>query len=215
MTIKVLIVDDHQITREGLRSMLEQESGMQYLGEAENGRTAVKLARNLNPDVIIMDVCMPELNGIVATSLILSELPNIKVIALSMLSDRRHVLNMLRAGASGYLLKYCSFRELAQAIRLVLANRTYLSQEITDLLVADYATLPTSWNSIDSPNLSLRESEVLQLIAEGKTTTQIANHLYLSVKTIETHRQNVMQKLNIRTIAGLIKYAIREGLTSA
>jgi len=215
MSIKVLVADDHQITREGIRSMLEQENGMELLGEAEDGRSAVKLARDLNPDVIIMDVCMPEMNGIVATSLIRSEFPNIRVIALSMLSDARYVLKMLRAGATGYLLKYCSFKELAQAIRTVLANRTYLSQEITDILVADYGTHSVYRDSPDSPNISLRESEVLQLIAEGKTTAQIAYSLHVSAKTIESHRQNIMQKLNIRSIAGLTKYAIREGLTSA
>jgi DNA-binding NarL/FixJ family response regulator len=215
VSIKVLIADDHQIIREGIRSMLERENGMEILGEAKDGRSAVKLARDLKPDVIIMDVCMPEMNGIVATSLIRSEFPDIKVIALSMFSDARYVLKMLRAGATGYLLKYCSFKELAQAIRMVLANRTYLSQEITDILVADYGTHSAYSDSPDSSNLSLRELEVLQLIAEGGTTAQIADSLHVSVKTIETHRQNIMQKLKIRGVAGLIKYAIREGLTFA
>ena len=215
MTIKVMIVDEYQITREGIRSMLERESGMELLGEAEDGRSAVKLAKELNPDVVIMEVCMPEMNGIIATSHICSEFPNIKVIALSMLCDKLYVLRMLRAGARGYLLKYCSFKELAQAIRTVFANKTYLSQEVTDILVKDYGTSSASCNSPDSPNLSLRESEVLQLIAEEKNTNQIANSLHVSAKTIGSHRQNIMQKLNIKSIAGLTKYAIREGLTSA
>jgi two-component system, NarL family, response regulator NreC len=215
MSIRVLVADDHQITREGIRTMLEKETGMELLGEAKDGRAAVEMVKELNPDVIIMDVCMPEMNGIVATSLILNEFPKIKVIALSMLCDKQYVLKMLRAGASAYLLKDCAFKELTQAIRMVLTNRTYLSPDVTDILVADYGTTPAPNNSADSHKLSLRESEVLQLIAEGKTTAQIASRLYVSIKTIETHRQNIMQKLNINSIAGLTKYAVREGLTSA
>jgi two-component system response regulator NreC len=214
MNIRVLIADDHRITREGIRSLLAREIGIELLGEAEDGRSAVKMAKELNPDVVIMDVCMPEMNGIVATSLICSEFSNIKVIALSMLCDKHYVLKMIRAGATGYLLKHCSFKELAQAIRAVWANRTYLSQEVTDLLVADYKAPSASCNSLNSPNLSLRESEVLQLIAEGKNAAQIANNLHVSLKTIESHRKNIMGKLNIHNIAGLTKYAIREGLTS-
>ncbi len=215
MSIRVLLADDHQIMREGIRSMLERENDIELLGEAEDGRSAVKMARELNPDIIIMDVCMPEMNGIIATTLIRSESPNTKVIALSMLSDKRLVLKMLKAGATGYLLKYCSFRELSRAIHAVLANKSYLSQEVTDILVADYGTPAPTCDSPDDPRLSLRESEVLQLIAEGRTTAQIADSLHVSAKTIETHRQNIMQKLDVRSIAGLVKYAVREGLTSA
>ena len=215
MRIKVIVADDHRITRQGIRSLLEKEADMEILGEAKDGRSAVKLAKELNPDVIIMDVCMPEMNGIIATSLIHSEFPNIKVIALSMLCDKRHVFKMLRAGATAYLLKHCSLNELTQAIRAVSANRTYLSQEVIDILVAECGNPSANRHSVDPPDISIRELEVLQLIVEGKTTAQIAKNLYLSTKTIETHRQNIMQKLNINTIAGLTKYAIREGLTSA
>lgn len=215
MRIKVMVADDHQLTRQGIRSLLEREKDMEILAEANDGRSAVNLAKELNPDVIIMDVCMPGMNGIIATSLIHAEFPNIKVIALSMLCDKRHVFKMLRAGATAYLLKHCSFKELTQAIRAVSANRTYLSQEVTDILVAECGSPSGHRDSLDSPDISIRESEVLQLIAEGKTTAQIAKNLYLSTKTIESHRQNIMQKLNINNIAGLTKYAIREGLTSA
>ena len=214
MAIKVLIVDDHRITREGIRSMLEREPDMKVLGEAEDGRSATRMARELGPDLIVMDVCMPDMNGILATSVILGEFPKIKVLALSMLADTRVVHNMLRAGASGYLIKDCSFTELVRAIRMVMANKTYLSPGIMDVVVKDYVRPPSYSDSPSSSNLTIRESEVLQLVAEGHSTSQIAKSLYLSVKTIETHRQKIFSKINTKGIAGLTKYAIREGLTS-
>jgi DNA-binding NarL/FixJ family response regulator len=214
MAIKVLIVDDHRITREGIRSMLEREPDMKVLGEAEDGRSATRMARELGPDLIVMDVCMPDMNGILATSVILAEFPKIKVLALSMLADTRVVHNMLRAGASGYLIKDCSFTELVRAIRMVMANKTYLSPGIMDVVVKDYVRPPAYSDSPSSSNLTIRESEVLQLVAEGHSTSQIAKSLYLSVKTIETHRQKIFSKINTKGIAGLTKYAIREGLTS-
>jgi len=215
MSIKILIADDHQIMREGLRTMLEKEHDLLVVGEAEDGRMTHRLARELAPDVIIMDVAMPDLNGIEATRQIVADLPTVKIIALSMHDDRRFVLNMLKAGAAGYMLKDCAFKDLSKAIRMVMANKTYLSDEIAGIVVKDYLASSTPSGSSAFQLLSPREREVLQLIAEGKTSALIADSLHISVKTVETHRQQIMVKLKIRSIAELTKYAIREGLTSA
>jgi DNA-binding NarL/FixJ family response regulator len=214
MSFNVLIVDDHRIIREGLRCMLEKEHDIKVVGEAADGRVAQRLARDLTPDVIIMDVNMPELNGIEATRQIAAELRGVKIIALSMYEDQRFVLNMLKAGAAGYMLKDDAFKNLAKAVRMVVANKTYLSQEISDLLENNGRTWSISSESTDFQLLSCREREVLQLVAEGKTSNQIADSLHISVKTAENHRQQVMVKLNIKGVAELTKYAIREGLTS-
>ena len=215
MSIKVLIADDHQIMREGLRSLLEKENDIQVLGEAEDGRMIQRMARELLPDVIIMDVAMPDLNGIEATRQIVAELPAIKIIALSMHDDRRFVLNMLKAGAAGYMLKDCAFKDLAKAIRVVMTHKTYLSPEVADIVVKDYLSTPQPPESSAFNLLSPREREVLQLLAEGKTSALIGESLHISIKTVETHRQQIMVKLKIRSVAELTKYAIREGLTSA
>jgi two-component system, NarL family, response regulator NreC len=215
MSIKVLIADDHQIMREGLRTMLQKEPDIQVVGEAEDGRMVQRLALNLTPDVIIMDVAMPDLNGIEATRQIVAALPGVKIIALSMHDDRRFVLNMLKAGAAGYMLKDCAFKDLAKAIRMVMSHRTYLSHEVADIVVKDYLSSTNSKESSAFQLLSPREREVLQLIAEGKTSALIGESLHISIKTVETHRQQIMVKLKIRSVAELTKYAIREGLTSA
>jgi two-component system response regulator NreC len=194
--------------------MLEKEPDIKVVGDAADGRMAQLLARDLAPDVIIMDVNMPELNGIEATRQITAELRGVKIIALSMHEDRRFVLNMLKAGAAGYMLKDDAFKNLAKAVRMVAANKTYLSREISDLLENDCRSLSTFLESADFQLLSCREREVLQLVTEGKTSNQIADSLHISVKTVETHRQQVMEKLNIKGVAELTKYAIREGLTS-
>jgi two-component system response regulator NreC len=215
MSIKVMIADDHQIVREGLRAMLEKEHDIKVVGEAVDGRMTERLARELAPDVIIMDVAMPDLNGIEATRQIVAELPGVKIIALSMHDDRRFVLNMFKAGAAGYMLKDCAFKDLAKAIRVVMAHKTYLSHEIADIVVKDYLASSSPTESSVFQLLSPREREVLQLLAEGKTSGQIADNLHISVKTVESHRQQIMIKLKIKSVAELTKYAIREGLTSA
>jgi two-component system, NarL family, response regulator NreC len=214
MSIKIVIADDHQIMREGLRSMLEKEPGIKVVGEAEEGRTTLRLARELAPDIIIMDVAMPDLNGIEATRQIVAEFPAIKIIALSMHDDRRFVLNMIKAGAKAYLLKDSAFKELVEAIRVVVSNKTYLSSEIADIVVKDYLASTTSGEASAFSLLSSREREVLQLIAEGNTSNQIAEHLHISIKTVETHRAQLMAKLKARSVAELTKFAIREGLTA-
>jgi len=214
MSARIIIADDHKIVRDGLRALLEKDAGIEVIAEAEDGRMAVRIARQLVPDVVIMDIGMPDLNGIDATRQIVSEVPGVKVIALSMHSDRRFVAQMFKAGASAYLLKDCAFEELSRAVKAVLANQTYLSPEITGPVMEDYvrhlAKADVSGFSILTP----REREIIQLLAEGKTSRQIAAALNVSVKTVETHRQQIMSKLNVHSVADLIKYAIREGLTS-
>jgi two-component system response regulator NreC len=212
--VRVLIADDHKIVREGLRSMLEKEPWIEVVGEAEEGRMTLRLAQELTPDIIIMDLAMPNLNGIEATRQIVAEFPKIKVIALSMHSDRRFVLNMFKAGAKGYMIKDCAFKDLAHAIRVVVANQTYMSNEIADIVLKGYLASAAFEKSSAFELLSPREREVLQLLAEGKTSSQIAETLHVSVKTIETHRAQLMAKLEVKSIAELTKYAIREGLTT-
>jgi len=214
MAIKVLIADDHQIVRQGLRTLLEREPDLEVVAEAENGRSTVRLARESHPEVIIMDVAMPDMNGIEATRQIISEMPKVKVIALSMYADRRFVANMLKAGASGYLLKDCASEELVRAIRVVLTHKTFLSPGVADIVVKDYVQAPLGSEVSAFSVLSNREREVLQLMAEGRSTNQIAECLHVSVKTVETHRQQMMQKLKMHSVAELTKYAIREGLTT-
>jgi DNA-binding NarL/FixJ family response regulator len=214
MNAKILLVDDHKIIREGLRSLLEDQLGLEVVGEAENGRKAVQLSRDLGPDVVVMDISMPDMNGIEATRQIVTDLPGVKVIALSMHSDRRFVTGVLGAGASGYLLKDCAFEELADAIRTVLAGEVYLSSGITGIVVRDYLNQLSSTETSTPDALTAREREVLQLLAEGLATKQIAASLHVSVKTVETHRRQIMERLNIYSVAELTKYAIREGLTS-
>jgi two-component system response regulator NreC len=213
-TIRIILADDHRIVRQGLRILLEAEPDMEVIAEADNGRKVLRQAQELIPDVIIMDLSMPELNGIEATRQILSGAPEVKVVALSMHSDSLFVLNMIKAGASGYLLKDCALEELVKAIRTVVSHKTYLSPGVSDIVIRDFVTGWQTTNSSAFSVLSAREREVLQLMAEGKTTNQIADGLCVSVKTVEAHRKQVMTKLGIHSVAELTKYAIRQGLTS-
>ena len=214
MSIRILLADDHKIMREGLRSLIEKNPDMEVVAEAENGRTAVQLVRRLRPDVVIMDVGMPDMNGMEATRRIIDQLPGVKVVALSIHSDKRFVAGMLSAGASGYLLKDCAFEELEHAIRATIGYRIYLSNGIAGIVVEDYVRHLQKADSSAFSVLTVREREVLQLLAEGKTTKQIAFNFNVSVKTIETHRRQIMDKLDVHSIAELTKYAIREGLTN-
>jgi DNA-binding NarL/FixJ family response regulator len=209
---RVLLADDHRIVRDGLSALLRAEKEVDVVGEAEDGRTAVHLARELKPDVVIMDIGMPDLNGMDATRQIIEAVPKTRVIALSMHSDRRFVEGMLRVGASGYLLKDTAFELLIRAVQTVISGRTYLCPGITGVVVDDYVSRSADSNR-PHDLLAPREREVLQLLAEGKTTKQIAMLLSVSAKTIETHRSRVMRKLGLHSVAELTKYAVREGLT--
>ncbi len=214
MSIRIVLADDHKIMREGLKALLEKQQDVEVIAEAETGLEAVRVAQKLKPDIVIMDIGMPGLNGIEATRQIVAEVPGVKVIALSMHSDKRFVIEMLKVGASGYLLKDSASEELTSCIRAVAANQPYLSPKITDVVLKDYLSTLSKAEPSAFSVLTAREREVLQLIAEGKSTKQIAFALHVSVKTVETHRQQMMEKLNLRSIAELTKYAIREGLTS-
>ena len=214
MKTRIVLADDHRIMREGLKSLLNEESDMEVVGEADNGRRAIEMVEEIVPDVVVMDIGMPELNGIEATRRIVLDHPDTKVVALSMHSDRRFMAEILKAGAAGYLLKDGAFDELAGAIRTVIAKKVYLSPRIADVVVEDYVRhLPRNEPSAFAA-LTPREREVLQLLAEGKATKQAAACLHVSVKTVETHRRQIMTKLDIHSVAELTKYAIREGLTS-
>lgn len=214
MTTRIILADDHKIMREGLRALLEKQTDFEVIDEAENGLDAVQLTKRLRPNIVIMDIGMPGLNGIEATRRIAADVPSTKVIALSMHSDKRFVIEMLKAGVSAYLLKDSASEELTSAIRTVLSGKPYLSPRITDVVLKDYLSTLSTKEPSAFTLLTPREREVLQLIAEGKTTKEIATALFVSVKTVETHRQQLMEKLNLRSVAELTKYAIREGLTS-
>ena len=214
MNVRILLADDHRILREGLRSLLAQQPDMELVGEAASGEEAVALAHQLKPDVVIMDVVLPGIDGVEATRRIRAGLQEIRVIALSMHSDRRYVSQMLRAGALGYLVKDSAFEELHQAIRTVIAGRPYLSSVITGSLVDDFVRQSSAQERPASTPLgTAREVEVLRLLADGKRVKEIAAVLDISAKTVESHRQNIMDKLEIHSTIELTRYALREGLS--
>jgi DNA-binding NarL/FixJ family response regulator len=220
MSIRILLADDHKILREGLKSLIEKQPDMEVIAEAENGRSTVQLTRELSPDVLIIDVSMPDMNGIEATRQIISGATSARVLALSIHANRKFITEMLRAGASGYVLKECAFEELVKAVHAVFDGHIYLCNAINDLIVRDYLNKLKEGKPVSSEGskafsiLTEREREVLQLLAEGKTTKEIAFSLHVSVKTIEAFRHNLMNKLGIYSIAGLTKFAVLEGLTS-
>lgn len=210
--IKVLLVDDHVILRQGLRTLLEQDGEVQVVGEAANGLEAIRMARACEPDVVLMDVAMPELNGIEATRRIVAAHPEVKVVILSMHADARYVKEALATGASGYVLKQAAFDEVAGAVRAAAAGSVYLSPAVAGVVAEHFRR---GGQALDDPLdlLTPREREVLQLLAEGNSAREISLKLHLSVKTVETHRRNLMEKLGVHSLAGLTKYAVRAGLT--
>jgi len=215
MNIRLILADDHEMMREGLKSMIQDEDDMDVVGEAENGASTVALAARTGAHVVVMDVAMPDLNGIEATRKIMQDNPLTKVVALSGHANKEFVREMLSAGASAYVLKKRAYEELTQAIREVMKGKKYLSPDIARGVVDDYVELSSSIS--ENPAfivLTAREREVLQQLAEGKTTKEMADALNVSVKTVETHRRNIMEKLNLHSVAELTKYAVREGVTS-
>jgi two-component system, NarL family, response regulator NreC len=212
---RVLLADDHRLMRSGLRLVLEQNPGIQVVGEADDGRQAVAMSSDLCPDVVVMDIGMPNLNGIEAARQITEAQPKIPVIMLSMHSDEGYVLRALKSGARAYLLKDSAEADLSRAIQAVMDGKSFFSPAVSKLLLEDYMRKLQRAGAEDSYDLlSPREREILQLVAEGKSSKEIANALNLSVYTVETHRSNLMQKLNLRGIPELILYAVRKGLIS-
>ena len=212
MQLKILIADDHAIIREGLKSLLENR-GIKVIDIAKNGREAVEKAIALKPDIVLMDISMPDLNGVEATAKIREEVPHARVIALSMHSSKKIVEKMFNSGASGYILKESAFDEIYDAIQEVLRRNFYLTPAIDRMCTDDLGKDRSAWETKPEFNkISRKQLEVLQLIAEGKKTRDISETLGISVKTVETHRRNIMKKLDIFSVAGLTKYAIREGI---
>jgi two-component system, NarL family, response regulator NreC len=214
MSIRVILADDHAIVRDGLSRSLQQEADMEVVAQAANGHDAVKLAHAQKPDIVVMDVSMPDLNGIEATRLIVAQCPEVKVLVLSMHARKSFIAEMFKAGAKGYLLKDCEFEELARAIRTMAEGKAYISPAITDVVIDSYTHPSNDMAFTVFSVLTPREREVLQLLAEGNSTKQIGQRLFISPKTVEVHRLKIMDKLNLNNVAQLTKYAIQEGLTS-
>lgn len=213
MAIKIIIADDHHLIREGLKALLEKEPNLSVIDDAADGQTTFEIVQRNKPDIVIMDISMPGLNGIEATKKIISKVPGVRVVALSIYSESKYIYNMLKAGASAYLVKDCVIDELVDAIHTVAGGKIYVSPRIAGTVVKNYIQ-QASQHEPTYALLTAREQEVLQLLSEGNSAKEIAQLLKVSVKTIETHRSQIMNKLDMHSIAELTKYAIREGLTS-
>jgi DNA-binding NarL/FixJ family response regulator len=214
MSINVVLADDHTIIRDGLRALLEAKPGITVVGDASDGNQVLSQVNELQPDVVIMDILMPELNGIEATKRIIESSPQVRVIILSMLGTADHVFRALQAGVRGFLLKESAGREVVEAVEAVYAGEMYFSRPITNTLVNDYMQMREESDTDTIEKLSLRENEILCLVVEGKTSAEIGRDLHLSPKTVESYRSRIMQKLGISDLPELIKYAIKHGLIS-
>jgi len=211
MTVRILIADDHQVVRDGLKALLHNPPDYRVIGTASNGREAARRARELRPDVIIIDIAMPELNGVDATRRILKDMPDLRVIALSMHADKRYVSGMLQAGAMGYVRKESAFEEISAAVDAVSNGQVFLGEGVAGVVVDELRQMMANKQGVAADPLSARENEVLQLIAEGRKSAEIATRLHISTKTVETHRRQIMAKLELDSVAALTKYAIRKG----
>ncbi|HSV13062.1 MAG TPA: response regulator transcription factor [Tepidisphaeraceae bacterium] len=213
MSIRALLVEDHTLVRSGIRALLEASKQVQVVGEAAEGRQAVDLARQLQPELVLMDIAMPELNGIEAARQIRAMMPDVRVVMLSMYADQQYVFESLKAGANGYVLKGSAFQELMNAITTVMGGKNYISPALSDTVMTDYVRRAQGeQRDTELDKISGREREVLQLIAEGKSSAEVAELLHISVRTVDTHRHNIMTKIDVHSIAGLTKFAIRHGL---
>ena len=212
--MKILIADDHGIVRQGLKSLIQSRLNLEVVGEAEDGVAAVKMVKDLKPDVVIMDVTMPNLNGVEATRLIRRDHPQVKIVALSMHPEKHIVKEILEAGASAYVLKSYLFDEISRALEAISTDQRYLSPRITDVVVEDYVRRSDAEKLEGRQRLTARDRQIIQMLAEGKSVKQIALALHISPKTADATRRKIMQKLGVTSIADLVKYAVREGITS-
>ncbi len=213
--LRILLADDHIVMRTGLRALLERQPNLEVVGECENGRETVKLAASLRPDVVVMDVGMPILNGIEATKMIVSKHPTTAVVILSMHADESYVMRALKAGARGYLLKDSAADDLISAIQAVSQNKSFFAPKVSRILAEDYVRVLKQKGAVDSYDLLTdREREILQLLAEGKANKEVATSLNISPYTVETHRGHILQKLNLHNSAELVLYAVRKGIIS-
>lgn len=211
MKIKVLIADDHQLFREGISNLLFPVENIEVIAQAENGIDAINKVKHHKPDVVLLDIAMPEMNGIEACKKIKQNYPDTKIITVSMHSDKQFVKGVLEAGADGYLLKNCTLRQLTDAIQSVYDGKKYLSQDITEMVISGYLT-PSKANEDEYNQLSEREKEIFVLFAEGKSTKEISEKLFISVKTVGTHKQNILEKMGMKTNADIVKYALKKGI---
>ena len=213
--LRILLADDHIVMRTGLRALLERQPNLEVVGESENGREAVELVASLRPDVVVMDVGMPVLNGIEATKTIVSKHPTTAVVILSMHADESYVMRALKAGARGYLLKDSAAIDLISAIHAVSQNKSFFSPKVSRILAEDYVRVLKQKGAVDSYDLlTSREREILQLLAEGKANKEVATALNISPYTVETHRSHILEKLNLHNPAELVLYAVRKGIIS-